>query len=146
MSEWVSTKEAMRMLGVGSTTIKRWADENRLPYMRTAGGHRRFKRADIERLQFVGRGSTIVTEDVDRWVQLLRKRDLPFIVSEIDALRDEYDDWFQTADHLGQVSRAIGQCWVDGDLTIVEEHIASAKLRQSLSVLSSSFTLPRDMK
>jgi excisionase family DNA binding protein len=49
-TDWISTKEAMKLLGVGSTTIKRWADDGRLPSGRTAGGHRRFSRKDVMRL------------------------------------------------------------------------------------------------
>ncbi len=50
MTEWISTKRAMQMLGVGSTTVKRWADEGALPSSRTVGGHRRFREDDVKRL------------------------------------------------------------------------------------------------
>ena len=50
MTKWVSTKRAMEMLGVGSTTVKRWADEGALPSSRTVGGHRRFRENDVQRL------------------------------------------------------------------------------------------------
>ena len=50
MTDWVSTKMARQMLGVSATTIKRWANERKMPSMRTAGGHRRFKRSDIQRI------------------------------------------------------------------------------------------------
>ena len=56
MTDWIRTKQAMDMLGVGSTTIKRWADENKLRCIRTSGGHRRFHRNDIE--QFLKKLST----------------------------------------------------------------------------------------
>ncbi len=50
MTEWISTKEAMQRLGVGATTIKRWADKGALPSRRTLGGHRRFRRNDVDRI------------------------------------------------------------------------------------------------
>ena len=50
MTEWISTKEAMQRLGVGATTIKRWADQGTLPSRRTVGGHRRFRCDEVDRL------------------------------------------------------------------------------------------------
>jgi excisionase family DNA binding protein len=47
-SEWVSLRKAADMLGVHPATVRNWADEGKLPSRRTAGGHRRFKRDDIE--------------------------------------------------------------------------------------------------
>ncbi len=46
--EWLSLREAAEMLGVHPSTIRNWADQGRLPVHRTQGGHRRFKRADVE--------------------------------------------------------------------------------------------------
>ena len=40
--ELLSTREVSEMLGVGTTSIKRWADEGELECVRTPGGHRRF--------------------------------------------------------------------------------------------------------
>ena len=40
------------MLGIHPATVRLWADRNELPARRTGGGHRRFRRSDIEaRLQ-----------------------------------------------------------------------------------------------
>jgi excisionase family DNA binding protein len=46
---WVSLPEAARQLGVHSSTLRRWADNGDIPFMRTPGGHRRFVLRDIER-------------------------------------------------------------------------------------------------
>ncbi|HZS75070.1 MAG TPA: helix-turn-helix domain-containing protein [Ktedonobacteraceae bacterium] len=46
--EWLSLKEAAEMLGMHPATVRLWADRNELPSRRTNGGHRRFRRADIE--------------------------------------------------------------------------------------------------
>ncbi|GAB4575268.1 MAG: helix-turn-helix domain-containing protein [Anaerolineae bacterium] len=48
-SEWVSLAEAAEMLGVHPATVRNWADKGDLPSRRTAGGHRRFRRADLEK-------------------------------------------------------------------------------------------------
>ncbi|MBE3560994.1 MAG: helix-turn-helix domain-containing protein [Ktedonobacteraceae bacterium] len=46
--EWLSLSEAAELLGIHPATVRLWADRNELPSRRTSGGHRRFRRADIE--------------------------------------------------------------------------------------------------
>jgi excisionase family DNA binding protein len=46
--EWLSLKQAADMLGMHPATVRLWADRNELPSRRTNGGHRRFRRTDIE--------------------------------------------------------------------------------------------------
>ena len=43
----ITTRSAASLLGVGTTSVKRWADEGTLPCVKTAGGHRRFRRSDV---------------------------------------------------------------------------------------------------
>lgn len=52
----ITTRAAAGLLGVGTTSIKRWADDGTLACVRTAGGHRRFLRGDVLRL--LRRGQT----------------------------------------------------------------------------------------
>ncbi len=47
-SEWVSLGEAAEILGVHPTTVRSWADSGELPSKRTPGGHRRFRRQDLD--------------------------------------------------------------------------------------------------
>lgn len=46
--EWLSLGEAADVLGVHPSTVRKWADEGKLPVRRTPGGHRRFLRTEIE--------------------------------------------------------------------------------------------------
>ena len=46
--EWLSLSEAAELLGMHPATVRLWADRNELPARRTNGGHRRFRRSDIE--------------------------------------------------------------------------------------------------
>jgi excisionase family DNA binding protein len=46
-TEWVSLREAADILGVHPATIRNWADKGDLPMRRTPGGHRRFRRGDL---------------------------------------------------------------------------------------------------
>ncbi len=47
-SDWVSLGEAAQIIGVHPATIRNWAEHGDLPYRRTPGGHRRFRRADLQ--------------------------------------------------------------------------------------------------
>lgn len=46
--QWLSLREAAELLGMHPATVRIWADRNELPSRRTNGGHRRFRRSDIE--------------------------------------------------------------------------------------------------
>ncbi len=48
-TEWVSLRHAAEILGVHPATVRNWADEGKIASRRTAGKHRRFSRADLER-------------------------------------------------------------------------------------------------
>jgi len=66
------------MLGVGTTSIKRWSDEGKLPAFKTQGGHRRYRRRDVEGL--------LPHIDVDGSREDLHLRLPRMSHSEIDAL------------------------------------------------------------
>lgn len=46
--DWIGPLEAAEMLGVGVPMVREWADSGELPCLRTPGGHRRFRRRDVE--------------------------------------------------------------------------------------------------
>jgi excisionase family DNA binding protein len=46
--EWLSLSEASAILGVHPSTVRHWSDQGQLPVHRTQGGHRRFKRSEVE--------------------------------------------------------------------------------------------------
>lgn len=47
---WLSLGPASQLLGVDPGTLRRWADEGRVPVYTTPGGHRRFEKRALERL------------------------------------------------------------------------------------------------
>jgi excisionase family DNA binding protein len=46
--EWLTLGQAAAFLGAAQSTVRKWADAGRLPTFYTPGGHRRFRRADLE--------------------------------------------------------------------------------------------------
>ncbi|MGE5221924.1 MAG: helix-turn-helix domain-containing protein [Omnitrophica WOR_2 bacterium] len=47
-AEWLSLSQVAEVLGVHPSTVRAWADQGRLPVHRTRGGHRRFRRSEVE--------------------------------------------------------------------------------------------------
>jgi excisionase family DNA binding protein len=47
-TDWLTLGQAARFLGVAQSTIRKWSDQGRVPAFYTPGGHRRFRRSDLE--------------------------------------------------------------------------------------------------
>lgn len=52
--DWLTLGQAAKYLGMAQSTIRKWSDSGRLPAFYTPGGHRRYRRADLDR--FLERG------------------------------------------------------------------------------------------
>jgi len=46
--EWLTLGQAAKFLGVAQSTIRKWSDQGRVPAFYTPGGHRRYRRRDLE--------------------------------------------------------------------------------------------------
>jgi excisionase family DNA binding protein len=46
--EWMTLGQAARFLGVAQSTMRKWSDQGRVPAFYTPGGHRRYRRGDLE--------------------------------------------------------------------------------------------------
>jgi len=46
--DWLSLSEVAGRLGVHPSTVRSWSDQGHLPVHRTQGGHRRFRRIDVD--------------------------------------------------------------------------------------------------
>src|SRR5256885_3222965 len=46
--DWLTLGQAARYLGVAQSTIRKWSDQGRVPAFYTPGGHRRYRRLDLE--------------------------------------------------------------------------------------------------
>ena len=54
--EWLTLGQAAAFLGAAQSTVRKWADRQLLPAFYTPGGHRRFRRADLEAFLAAPRG------------------------------------------------------------------------------------------
>jgi excisionase family DNA binding protein len=50
LDDWLSLQDASEMIGVATSTLRRWGDAGRVPMKRTLGGHRRFARDEVTKL------------------------------------------------------------------------------------------------
>src|SRR4026207_362691 len=48
--DWLTLGQAAKFLGVAQSTIRKWSDQGRVPAFYTPGGHRRYRRRDLEAL------------------------------------------------------------------------------------------------
>jgi excisionase family DNA binding protein len=46
--EWLTLGQAAKYLGVAQSTIRKWSDVGRVPAFYTPGGHRRYRRSDLD--------------------------------------------------------------------------------------------------
>ena len=46
--DWLTLGQAAKFLGVAQSTIRKWSDLGRVPAFYTPGGHRRYRRSDLE--------------------------------------------------------------------------------------------------
>src|SRR3954452_24460328 len=46
--DWLTLGQAAKYLGVAQSTIRKWSDLGRVPAFYTPGGHRRYRRRDLE--------------------------------------------------------------------------------------------------
>jgi excisionase family DNA binding protein len=77
--EWLTLGQAARFLGVAQSTIRKWSDQGRVPAFYTPGGHRRFRRGDLE--SFLARSgpgrqqagpTVLLVDDDERMRELVR--------------------------------------------------------------------------
>src|SRR6266536_110395 len=81
-SDWLTLGQAAKYLGVAQSTIRKWSDLGRVPAFYTPGGHRRYKRADLDAfLERSGPGKpargplillVVMMPQVDGWEMLRR--------------------------------------------------------------------------
>lgn len=128
MDDLLSNVEVGRLAGVGPTAVKRWADQGLLPCVRTAGGHRRFHRDEVEKFLLTTRGSS-----ASAFVDLLLQTDGLGVEARLLTERSRLGSWLAVAEMLGEALSELGRRWRAGTVTIVQEHLASGRLSRALA-------------
>ena len=126
----LTTHEAAAHLGVGPSSIKRWADDGTLRCVRTAGGHRRFPRSAVLALQAP---AALGDRWLRGWLEDLRADEPARIARRLREDHARAGRWARVADRLGAVLAAIGDGWWRGELSVVEEHVMSERLSRGLA-------------
>jgi excisionase family DNA binding protein len=141
----LTTREAAEILGVGTTSIKRWADAGLLPCVKTPGGHRRFQRDVINAFVECEKQppSADVSERVSNWVSnliALTPRRRIFDILRVE--RRQLGSWFLVADGVCEVLEEVGRRWARKELSLVHEHIATDRLSRALNRCCELVKLP----
>ena len=138
----LSSTEAARFLKVNTSSVKRWADEGKLPCSRTPGGHRRFERTDVEHFRQEHRAA-----ESDAWHQALCALLIEGRQFEAEAMllhkRAQLGRWEDVGDQIGLMLHEMGLRWAEGDITICQEHVASECLMRCINRILHLF--PRDV-
>lgn len=97
-SQWLSLRDACRLLDVSNTTLRQWADNGYLRVYRTPGGHRRFLRDDVdsfanapEQAQEQGRGDAVEGSALRKIRRSLGRNDVL------------QQSWYQSVEEEGKV-------------------------------------------
>ena len=136
----LTTRDVAKILGVGTTSIKRWADSGLLRCVKTPGGHRRFPRDGVDAFLERGRSKagydTLEASQGRTQTWLKRLKDGITTNEIVKALHSEYRShgaWYEVAQSMSLVLEEIGKAWARGDLSIIQEHIVSERLMRAIA-------------
>ncbi|GAB4270657.1 MAG: helix-turn-helix domain-containing protein [Candidatus Promineifilaceae bacterium] len=98
-NQWLTLSQAARILGVHTTTLRRWADNGDIPYLLTPGGHRRFSLQDVEQFAANHKQENMPVTIEQVWVEqaltqtrkeLVVREDKPWLTVQDDTSREEH--------------------------------------------------------
>ena len=104
-ANWLTLEQTSRRLGVHAATLRRWADQRAISVFLTPGGHRRFRRSDVERFEQEHRRENMPANPGEQWAD----RAIAHTRQSIAQQRwlADYDEGERNADrHVGR--RLIG--------------------------------------
>ncbi len=104
-NHWLCPREVAALLGVSPVTVRLWAQEGKLDFSITAGGHRRFRQQDVDafRQQLMQkqrpRRSILIVDDDRRHAKLLKN-----FINDLNLTADSYIayDGFEAGQLLAQ--------------------------------------------
>ena len=109
MDEWLTLSQAAEILGVHPSTVRVWADQGYLHAKRTQGGHRRFRRSDLE-VRMHPRHDQVTSEATSIYADVLRNTRVQINESNLEA-----QNWYlKMDDEARQQYRLSGRSLVQG--------------------------------
>ncbi|HVF49366.1 MAG TPA: B12-binding domain-containing protein [Pyrinomonadaceae bacterium] len=158
--KFLTTRQLARMWQVSEATIKRWADAGHLLSSRTLGGHRRFALDEVARFQTSRglSGSTPARREDHRAAQGTAQQSAPggddakehFFKAIVQGREGEaaallLESYLSGASLVGILDETvagamqrIGRLWHGGELSLIDEHLATRTTMRALEVLSRS--------
>ncbi len=158
MNVTLSSKQVAEILGVNESSVKRWADNGMLTCHKTPGGHRKFMKKDI--LFFGSKYSYEVNPSLLKISDETENRNNPdirninnmlykklFVSSEDELLDFLYSiilsglsitDLYDSV--ISKTMLKIGEQWMNNELSIEHEHIATNKIVKTLIRLHTKIT------
>ncbi len=157
----LTTREVARICRVSDATVKRWAAAGLIESEKTNGGHRRFRAEDVARFQCeqglglgnqAGDNSILTTPNRSRLRKELGGTDLfrsmicgcdeevgNALIKRLlngESLEELFDNV------LAPELQRVGRLWMQGKLSVAEEHLASRTVLYALYKLRSVLTIP----
>ena len=157
--KYLNSKEVAMIMGVHVSTVKRWTDTGKLPCYQTPGGHRKFilshineflamnkkksKKVNVVELEGIKDRKLIQNIDHGEYGKLLPgflkqalnadgkrlKTTLMGLYIKQYILHEIYDALVMP------VLKSIGDMWVNNDISIAEEHLATNTIRNAVHSL-----------
>ena len=92
--EWLSLSDTAKLLGVHPSTVRLWSDKGVLPVHRTQGGHRRYRRSEVQFWSDSNKKSETTVVEPESIMQEVVKN----IRMQISEGRLEAEPWYQKLD------------------------------------------------
>lgn len=158
MNVTLSSKQVAEILGVNESSVKRWADSGMLTCHKTPGGHRKFMKKDIlffgtkysydvntALLKISDETKSRNNEDIESIINIFYKK---LFVSSEDELLDYLHSLILSGliitdiydSVISKTMRKIGEQWINNELSIEQEHIATNKIMKVLIRLHAKIT------
>jgi excisionase family DNA binding protein len=166
----LTSKEAAQVLGVSEASVKRWADSGLLPMEKTAGGHRRFRPEDVAMIGRAGLSEdesrplkkrsaarlparlpaaeleltpdreAALSEETFRALMDGRGEDLSALLINLH-LRGQSVGTIADRFLCAAMSR-VGDLWHKGELSVMQEHVATRTAISGLQDLKAVLNAP----
>jgi excisionase family DNA binding protein len=142
--ELLTTAEAARRAGVAPSSVRRWSDSRSLASVRTAGGHRRFRRVDLEvflrALATQKRGGRSDAGSAVPWLQLLLHGGPFALQGEVLCARQRLGCWSRVGAEINASCSALQLATERGEVSAAQARMAFEKLAEALQCITR--TLP----